>query len=146
MRMLVLAGCLIAMAACGEGTTVERVGQAFRTGVVRPDEVPRLVTTELPFRYPPAMYARRAQGNVVLRLFVDGDGQVRRDSTRLEESSGYAALDSAALRGSVDLRFVPAKIRGEPMGITVLFPVYFRHPEAHSLPGDTILNSRSPAP
>ena len=26
--------------------------------------------------------------------------------------------------------------------MTILFPVYFRHPDAHPLPGDTILNRR----
>jgi hypothetical protein len=25
------------------------------------------------------------------------------------------------------------------MPVTILFPVYFRHPDAHALPGDTIL-------
>jgi TonB family protein len=136
---------LIAIA-CGDGgKQLHRVAQAFQTGAVHPDEIPRLVTSELPFRYPAAMYARHAQGNVMLHLFVDRDGMVRRDSTRVEESSGYPALDSAAIRGSVELRFVPAKLRGEPLAVTVLFPVYFRHPEAAPLPGDTILNSRSPA-
>jgi TonB family protein len=132
------------VAACGDSGAVQRVAQAFRTGAVRPDEIPRLVTSDLPFRYPPAMYARQAQGNVTLRLFVDSDGMVRRDSTRVEESSGYPALDSAAVRGSMDLRFIPAKLRGEPMGITVLFPVYFRHPEARALAGDSILNRNTP--
>ena len=60
------------------------------------------------------------------------------------ESSGFPALDSAAVRGSAELRFVPAKLRGEPMGITVLFPVYFRHPDARALPGDSILNTQRP--
>jgi outer membrane biosynthesis protein TonB len=63
----------------------------------------------------------------------------------VEESSGFSALDSAAVRGSIELRFVPAKVRGEPKGITVLFPVYFRHPDARALPGDTILNTQRPA-
>jgi hypothetical protein len=30
------------------------------------------------------------------------------------------------------------------MPVTILFPVYFRHPEAHALPGDTILKLRAP--
>jgi hypothetical protein len=30
------------------------------------------------------------------------------------------------------------------MGVSILFPVYFRHPEAHALPGDTILNKLKP--
>jgi hypothetical protein len=43
------------------------------------------------------------------------------------------------VKGSQDLRFTPAKLRGEPLGVSILFPVYFRHPDAHALPGDTIL-------
>jgi TonB family protein len=108
----------------------------------RPDEPPVMVNKDLPFRYPPPLYARRIQGNVVLRLYIDPDGRVRPESTRVEESSGYTSLDSAAVRGSQELYFIPAKLHGEPMGVVVLFPVYFRHPEAAPLPGDTILAKR----
>ena len=45
-------------------------------GAERPDEPPVMVNAELPFRYPPALYARRVQGNVMLRLFVDTDGRI----------------------------------------------------------------------
>jgi TonB family protein len=111
-------------------------------GAERPDEPPVMVNAELPFRYPPALYARRVQGNVMLRLFVDTDGRLLADSTRVEESSGYPSLDSAAVIGSQDLYFIPAKLRGEPLAVSVLFPVYFRHPEAAPLPGDTVLARR----
>lgn len=111
-------------------------------GPERPDEHPVMVNVELPFRYPPALYTRRVQGNVTLRLFIDRDGRVLPDSTRVEESSGFSSLDSAAVKGSQDLQFVPAKLHGEPVGVAVLFPVYFRHPEASPLPGDTILGAR----
>jgi TonB family protein len=134
------------MSSCAEKDTTQKMAQALQVGSTRPDEVPKAINTELPFRYPAALYARRVQGNVTLRLFIDRDGQVLSDSTRIEESSGYAALDSAAVKGSQELRFVPAKLRGEAMATTVLFPVYFRHPEAHALPGDTILNKRGLAP
>jgi TonB family protein len=140
-----LVACLAPVLACSDGGSVQQLAHAFSAGTQRPDELPRLVTSDLPFRYPAAMYARKAQGNVTLHLFIDRDGLPRRDSTRVEESSGMLALDSAALRGAVDLRFVPAKLHGIPVGVTVLFPVYFRHPEARALPGDTILTSRSPA-
>ena len=98
-----------------------------------------MVNKELPFRYPAPLYARKVQGNVTLRLFIDRDGRVLGDSTRVEESSGYTSLDSAAVKGSQELYFIPAKLHGEPIGVIVLFPVYFRHPEAAPLPGDTIL-------
>lgn len=106
-----------------------------------PDERPLMVNSEMPFHYPGALYARRLQGNVTLRLYVDANGQTVPDSTRIEEPSGFAAFDSAAITGSRDLRFVPAKLRGEPMGMTILFPVYFRHPEAPPLPGDSAIKS-----
>jgi protein TonB len=143
---MLIALTLVSMTACTEKDRTQKMAQALQVGSTHPDEVPKALNTELPFRYPAALYARRVQGNVTLRLFIDRDGQVMSDSTRIEESSGYAALDSAAVKGSQELRFVPAKLRGEPMATTVLFPVYFRHPEAHALPGDTILNKRGLAP
>lgn len=128
-------------AGCVDRDMPQKVAQAFQAASSAPDEVPKMLNTELPFRYPAALYARKIQGNVTLRLRVDRDGQVRADSTRIEESSGYAALDSAAVKGSQELRFIPAKLNGEPLPVTILFPVYFRHPEGHALPGDTILKS-----
>ena len=133
---------LLCLAGCGERGT-KRVVQAFEVGAIHPDEEPKVLNTELPFRYPAALYARRVQGNVTLRLRIDTTGQVNADSTRIEESSGFVSLDSAAVKGSLDLRFVPAKLHGDPVAWTVLFPVYFRHPEAHALPGDTILNKHA---
>lgn len=135
--LLLLAAC--AALACSDQETSQKVAQAFQAGASAPDEVPKMLNTELPFRYPAALYARKVQGNVTLRLRIDRDGQVSADSTRIEESSGYSALDSAAVKGSQELHFIPAKLRGEPMPVTILFPVYFRHPDAHALPGDTIL-------
>lgn len=113
-----------------------------RLAAVRPDEQPVMVNPEPPFHYPAALYARKLQGNVTLRLFIDVNGAAVPDSTRVEETSGYSAFDSAAVAGARDLRFVPAKLRGEPMAMTILFPVYFRHPEAPALPGDSILRKR----
>jgi TonB family protein len=107
----------------------------------RPDELPALITAELPFKYPAALYARKVQGNVTLKLFIDRDGRVLRDSTRIEEPSGFPAIDSAAIRGAPELRFVPAKLHGDAVPVSILFPVYFRHPEARPLPGDTILKA-----
>jgi protein TonB len=137
---------MVTMGGCDRDTS-QKVAQAFQNGAPKPDEPPRMLNGELPFHYPPALYARKVQGNVTLYLYIDRNGQATSDSTRIEESSGYAALDSAAVKGSQELHFVPAKLRGEPIGVPILFPVYFRHPEAHALPGDTILNKlKPPAP
>ena len=134
----------LAIMGCVDQSTPKKVAQVFQTGRTIPEEKPRMVNEELPFHYPPALYARKVQGNVTLRLYVDRAGQVTPDSTRIEESSGYAGLDSAAVKGSQDLRFTPARLRGEPLGVSILFPVYFRHPDAHALPGDTILRRLTP--
>ena len=135
----------VTLMGCTDQYTPKKVAQVFQAGRYMPDETPKMLNEDLPFHYPPALYARRVQGNVTLRLFVDSLGQVTPDSTRIEESSGYAGLDSAAVRGSQDLRFAPAKLRGAPLGVSILFPVYFRHPEARALPGDTILRRIRPA-
>jgi TonB family protein len=133
-------------AACMDNDTTQKVARALQAGPPTPDEIPRMINTELPFRYPPALYAQKVQGNVTLRLRVDTNGQVLRDSTQIEQSSGYPALDSAAVKGSQELRFVPARLHGDPMAVTILFPVYFRHPDARPLPGDTILTRRDSTP
>ena len=144
---VVLRGVLLVVLATGcNRDTTQKVARALQSGPPAPDEVPRMINSELPFRYPPALYAQRVQGNVTLHLRVDTNGLVRPDSTRIEQSSGYPALDSAAVKGSQELRFVPAKLHGEPMAVTILFPVYFRHPDARPLPGDTILNRRDSTP
>lgn len=141
LRLATLAAVL--MAACRGGEGSREV--ALQPGS-QPDEVPVMLNQDLPFRYPLPLYEQRVQGNVTLHLFVDRDGRVLPESTRVEESSGYPSLDSAAVTGSQDLRFVPAKLRGEPMAMPVLFPVFFRHPEAAALPGDTVLKGRPQTP
>jgi TonB family protein len=130
---------------CVDQDTPKKVARVFQTGRDAPDEKPRMLNEDLPFHYPPALYARKVQGNVTLRLYLDHAGEVMPDSTRIEQSSGYPGLDSAAVKGSQDLRFTPAKLRGRPLAASILFPVYFRHPEAHALPGDTILPRMMPS-
>ncbi len=102
-----------------------------------------MLNKELPFRYPPGLYAQKVQGNVTLRIFVDSAGQVVADSTHVAETSGFAALDSAAVKGSRELRFNPAKTRDSSVPVSILFPVYFRHPEAPPLPGDSAIGKTS---
>jgi TonB family protein len=83
-----------------------------------------------PVRYPPALLAQGIEGRVLLRLYVDSAGAVIPDSTRIAESSGYPALDSAALVGSPDLRFSPALHQGRPIAARFLQPVQFRGPRS----------------
>lgn len=143
-----LATCAVVLvAACHEGrapaaadSTQATAGGAIDAGIARPDQYPVVVNTAMPFRYPPALYADKTQGDVTLRLYVDQNGSVVDDSTQIAESSHVPLLDSAALKGAHDLRFVPAKLHGVPMPVTILFPVYFRHPEATPPAGDSALS------
>lgn len=133
----VVGGCSGGDAKKKESGAARNVIESALTGA--PDELPSMTNREPPFRYPSELYAKRVQGNVTLRLFVDSTGGIIADSTRVEESSGHAALDSAAVKGSQDLRFNPARRRGSAIAVSLLYPVYFRHPEAGPMPGDSIL-------
>jgi protein TonB len=103
----------------------------------RPDTPPVMLNKDQPFQYPVALYPKKVQGNVVLRLFITKEGTVVQDSTRIAKGSGVPELDSAAMKGAKDLMFVPAKRRGEPLAVSILLTVYFRHPEAPPMPDDT---------
>lgn len=139
-RLLVwLCSCAFVAVACMDKEQTQKLAKSFETGPQHPEEAPKMLNKELPFHYPPALYAKKVQGNVTLRLFIDREGHVRADSTQVVESSGYPSFDSAAIRGSQELQFVPAKTKGEPQPVTILFPVYFRFPGAPPLPGDTVL-------
>jgi len=127
---------------CIDKRDAKKMIEALQSSLV-PDSLPVMQNTELPFKYPPELYAQKVQGNVTLRIHIDAQGSVRPESTSVVESSGYAALDTAAVRGARDLHFKPAFAKGAPLAISVLFPVYFRHPEALPLPGDTVLKPRN---
>jgi protein TonB len=139
--VLTVSMCVL-IAACQK----ENGDKAFSGVGPRPDVLPVMLNKDLPFRYPPSLYAKKVQANVMLRVFIDKEGQIVSESTHVAESSGYPPLDSAAVKGSNDLRFIPAKTRGEPVPVSILFPVYFRHPEAPPLPGDTILKKTGATP
>ncbi|HKG91280.1 MAG TPA: energy transducer TonB [Gemmatimonadaceae bacterium] len=126
-------------AACVQKDDIEKASYAIMSGGPRPDVLPSLLTTPLPFAYPRELYAQKVQGNVTLRLYIDSTGFVHNDSTIIVESSGYGGLDSSAVIGSRQLRFTPAMREGKAMPVLILFPVYFRYPGAAPLPGDTIL-------
>jgi len=134
-------GSLLGPLACIDKNDAKKMIEALQSSTL-PDSLPAMQNAELPFKYPPELYARKVQGNVTLRLHIDASGRVQPESTTVVETSGYAALDSAAVHGARALHFRPAFTNGVPLAISVLFPVYFRHPEAAPLPGDTVLKRR----
>ncbi len=130
----------LALSACMDQATTQKALESLGGSGPRPDVMPAMLNETLPFRYPPALFAQKVQGNVTLRIFIDSTGAVLPDSTSVEESSGYPGLDSAAVKGAETLHYQPAMLGGNPIGVSILLPVYFRHPEMPPLPGDTLLN------
>ena len=126
----VLLASLALFAGCGrksDGTLILPADPA--TTSARRDEPPVALNSESPVGYPPALYQQRISGTVLLRLFVDATGTIAPESTRVQESSGYPALDSAALVGAPKLRFAPALRNGVPVATLFTQPVHFRHPD-----------------
>ena len=138
---LVVVGCSERTRATRVGTATAAASSASGDGWWRsggPDELPQMLNSDAPFRYPVTSFRRRQQGNVMLRLYVDASGTVISDSTTVDKPSGEPLLDSAALAGSSLLRFRPARRRGVPIAVVMLFPVHFRLPGEPRLTGDSL--------
>jgi protein TonB len=123
-----------ALLACGheDDGTVKLVDHAAPPPLIPPEEPPVAINAVSPVRYPPALLAQGIEGRVLLRLYADSAGRVISDSIRIAESSGYPALDSAALVGAPELRFSPALHQGQPVAAPFLQPVQFRSPRSRA--------------
>lgn len=87
-----------------------------------PIEPPKQLS-ESPFQYPEEMWDTGVEGETTLRIFVTERGTV--DSARVEQSSGYAPFDSAAVTGAKELHFEPARQGEDSVAVWVLLPVQF---------------------
>ena len=67
MVMTALAG-LVLTAGCSRDGAAD--GKFTEVGP-RPDVLPVMLNKELPFRYPPSLYSKKAQANVTLRVYID---------------------------------------------------------------------------
>jgi TonB family protein len=99
-------------------------------------EPPVVTNASAPVEYPAELFERGVEGTVLLHLFVDAEGSVVPDSTRIAEGSGEAALDSAAIAGVVFMEFAPARRDGVPVATSFLQPVHFRQPSRAGEPND----------
>jgi protein TonB len=126
---LLLAG--VAAEACERkpDTIVTLPRDPTSAAAVRREEPPVALDAVSPVVYPPALYQQRISGTVLLRLFADETGRIVPESTRVQESSGYPALDSAALAAAPQLHFAPALRNGTPVATLFTQPVHFRHPD-----------------
>ena len=129
-RTLALAGLLaVGPAGCRQAPPAEQSGSGA-PGVPPDQEPPVALNADSPIQYPPRLYDQKVEGDVMLRLFVDSVGRLLPESSRVAESSGYPALDSAALTGARKLRFAPARRHGLSIATAFLQPIEFRHPQA----------------
>lgn len=125
MRALIAVGLLLGGGAACRSPSPDSQGQGSQAPPPE-SEAPVALNPDVPIAYPPALFEQKVEGDVTLRLFVDSTGKLMPESTRVTETSGYPALDSAALKGSKALRFAPAKRRGMPVATAFLQPVEFR--------------------
>ena len=97
----------------------------FLAAACRPSPVtPPQPTGQSVVLYPEELWDAGAEGTTLLRLYVLSNGSA--DSAQVSRSSGFPALDRAAMEGSASLRFTPARHRGQPVGAWVRLPVHFR--------------------
>jgi len=73
--------------------------------------------------YPPVLEDAGIGGVVSVWLYLDEEGAVRR--SQINESSGYEALDDAALRVADAMTFTPAQNRDRPTPVWVSIPITF---------------------
>ena len=74
--------------------------------------------------YPPLLRSAGIGGTVRVYFFIDGEGDVVK--TQIDESSGHAPLDEAALRVASVYRFSPAMLRQKAVPVWVSFPITFQ--------------------
>jgi TonB family protein len=126
---------LLALAACNgkdDGTVRFTPGTDTSAAPDAAEQAPVAINPVSPVEYPRPLRDQGIEGRVLLRLYADSVGRLVPDSTRIAESSGYPALDSAALLGSAELRFSPAMRRGRPVAAAFLQPVQFHTPRSRS--------------
>jgi periplasmic protein TonB len=109
-----------------EATTTDLSAQpTFTPYTVAPDitnrdEVQRVLQRE----YPPLLRDAGIGGTVRIWFFIDEQGRVQ--ETRIQESSGHAQLDEAALAVAGVMKFTPAINRDKTVPVWVALPILFQ--------------------
>ncbi len=97
--------------------------------------IPLATQKEIPF--PPDLFLRGVEGEVLLYVVVDSSGAVIRDSTRIEKSSGQVEFDAAAMAAAPGLQFTPAERNGVPIMHPIQVPIRFTIPDSLRTAEDT---------
>ena len=117
----------LVLAACTRGADTAAVADSAGADTLQ-IEPPVALDPRPAIAYPPGVTDTGPVATVRLRLFVDEQGHVVADSTRVAESSGIPELDSAAVAGAPQLRYAPALSNGAPVATPFVQPVEFRRP------------------
>ena len=88
-----------------------------------PLELPVAVDQPSPFVYPEELWDRNVEGQAVVMVHVTMEGTV--DSVYVRSTSGYEAMDSAAVTGARELRFRPGRRGEDAVDVWVRLPVRF---------------------
>ena len=119
MRRFVTAALTLALTACANDA---------------PLALPVAVEQETPFVYPEELWDEGVESQAVVMVHVTAEGTV--DSVYVRTTSGYEAMDTAALRGARELRFQPGRRGEEPVDVWVRLPVRFSRTPPE--PGDAV--------
>lgn len=86
--------------------------------------LPQPMSSNPPVEYPVELWDANIEGETILMIHVDAEGLVV--SVEVDEASGSPGLDSAAVQGGRQLRFVPGRRGDRRVGAWVRLPVRFR--------------------
>lgn len=76
-------------------------------------------------KYPKEAKENQIQGKVIVQFVVDKDGSV--EDVQVVRSGGHPLLDEEAVRVAKNMpRWIPGKLRGEPIRVQYRFPVNFK--------------------
>lgn len=89
--------------------------------------------------YPDTAQVNGEQGNVVLDVEVSASGKVR--NIRVDQSSGFADLDNAAIEGVLGWHFLPAVADGDTETAWTKVTIVYKLPTALPVPAKSGTNS-----
>ena len=134
-RRLWAVGCRLSAVGCGlwalactspDASVIQLPANSGPQGA-RKELPPVAINADIPVDYPAALYNQGIEGRVLLKLWADSTGTLDRDSSKIAESSGYPAFDSAAMVASTRLRYAPGMRNGVPVAMSFTQPIEFRH-------------------
>ena len=88
--------------------------------LLNPEEIRALLQRD----YPAALREARVEGKVIIWAYVDIEGRV--GTARVQQSSGFAAMDRAALDVAREMRFSPALNRDKKTPVWVQQSIVFQ--------------------